>query len=411
MVRHPDKVTGIRSGFKAAGKEFGYGMYDGVSGIITQPIHGAKQEGFGGFVKGVGKGIGGFLLKPQAAFFSLPAYTMSGIYKELQKQVGSGVHHYIMAARTAQGYEDLATSSQQERLDVVRRWQATQIELHNEKQQLKDNHSHPPECVFLRVKNAAHSSLEEKRKHTRNGKLHKAPVHAVDGSSARERNAGTSNIPRHSASADHLEQTNSDAFEDAIQQSVEATSRGDPKEDLMIERAIRASVLELRASWDKGEGDQAFRRVTEASMAGAARARAAMLSSNETSTTISNNDSHQALQHKSSTDTNTENNTVHSLDHFGVGVDECVVPAAGLTHSDVKLGYRSHDDMQLKDVMEQSLLTYDQHAGLLEKEKMDEEIVLEYVKKQSLLEEEYRRSFASERDAIAASDKDGRRPP
>lgn len=47
-------------------QEFGYGIYDGVSGLFTQPINGAKQEGVGGFIKGFGKGIGGFLLKPHA---------------------------------------------------------------------------------------------------------------------------------------------------------------------------------------------------------------------------------------------------------------------------------------------------------------------------------------------------------
>lgn len=41
-------------------------MYDGVSGMVTQPLHGAKQEGLAGFIKGFAKGIGGLLLKPQA---------------------------------------------------------------------------------------------------------------------------------------------------------------------------------------------------------------------------------------------------------------------------------------------------------------------------------------------------------
>ncbi|KAI4253660.1 MAG: hypothetical protein L6R42_007492, partial [Xanthoria sp. 1 TBL-2021] len=65
-VRHPDKVTGFQSGLRTAGKEFGYGVYDGVTGLFTQPIEGAKQEGVAGFVKGFGKGIGGFFLKPSA---------------------------------------------------------------------------------------------------------------------------------------------------------------------------------------------------------------------------------------------------------------------------------------------------------------------------------------------------------
>lgn len=270
---------------------------------------------------------------------------MSGIYKELQKQVGSGVHSYIIAARTAQGYEDLATSSQEERLDVVRRWQATQIELYNEKQQLKDNHSHPPECVFLRVKNAAHASLEEKRKHTRNGKLQKAPLYALDGSLAGNRNAGTSTVSQHSAPGDRLTQADSGTFEHAIQQSVEASSRGDSEEDAMIERAIRASVLELRASSDKGEEVQAFQRVTAASVAEATQAQAAMLSSNNTSTPLSNDDSHQVLQRSSSLPANAVNLSIHSLDYSRADVDDGVAISTAVKQLDAKRGYRIEDDV------------------------------------------------------------------
>lgn len=47
-------------------KGFGLGFYDGVSGLITQPIEGAKKEGVAGLIKGFGKGIGGLVLKPGA---------------------------------------------------------------------------------------------------------------------------------------------------------------------------------------------------------------------------------------------------------------------------------------------------------------------------------------------------------
>ena len=47
-------------------QELGYGLFDGITGLVTQPIDGAKKEGIAGFVKGVGKGIGGIVLKPNA---------------------------------------------------------------------------------------------------------------------------------------------------------------------------------------------------------------------------------------------------------------------------------------------------------------------------------------------------------
>ena len=38
-------------------------MNDGLSGILTQPYHGAKKGGGSGFVKGVGKGIASVIAK------------------------------------------------------------------------------------------------------------------------------------------------------------------------------------------------------------------------------------------------------------------------------------------------------------------------------------------------------------
>lgn len=47
-------------------QEFGFGLYDGISGLVTQPLEGAKKEGIAGLIKGFGKGIGGAVLKPGA---------------------------------------------------------------------------------------------------------------------------------------------------------------------------------------------------------------------------------------------------------------------------------------------------------------------------------------------------------
>lgn len=65
-VRPATDVTGWQSGIKTAGKEFGLGMYDGLSGMLTQPYHGAKKEGGLGLAKGVAKGVGGAIAKPGA---------------------------------------------------------------------------------------------------------------------------------------------------------------------------------------------------------------------------------------------------------------------------------------------------------------------------------------------------------
>ncbi|KAL8714826.1 MAG: hypothetical protein Q9220_001339 [cf. Caloplaca sp. 1 TL-2023] len=127
-VRKADKVTGLGSGFKAAGKGFGLGIYDGITGLVTQPVQGARKGGFSGLMKGFGKGIGGLVLKPSAGACALPGYAFQGIYKEIRNQLAPGLENSIIAARIAQGLEEWNSSSQEERMEVLSRWSAVQAE-------------------------------------------------------------------------------------------------------------------------------------------------------------------------------------------------------------------------------------------------------------------------------------------
>ncbi|KAL8899916.1 MAG: hypothetical protein Q9207_005949 [Kuettlingeria erythrocarpa] len=408
-VRHPDKVTGIRSGLKAAGKEFGYGIYDGISGLVTQPINGAKQEGVAGFLKGFGKGIGGVILKPQAAVFALPAYTMNGIYKELQKQFGSNVQSYIVAARTAQGYEELAASTQQQRLDVVKRWQATQLELHKEKDRVKLDDSNSSNCVFLRMKNGTNANHEEKMKDAQKRTSEKAPMQAErEYSSHRESTERTPASPQPFVSADSLAHADTATFEEAIQSSVRATSRGDAEQDALIERAIRASVLELRAASKAGDQDKAVRQAIQASVAEATRAREAHPKSNQPASSTSDDGLLLALQRSLSYQPSAEVHASNELDESGVDIgDDIVKPRFTDSHA-VELRIQSEDDeMHLKEAIEQSRRDHEQHVKTLEKERTDEETVVEYIKKQSLLEEKHRRSLALKANVAPKQDSRG----
>ncbi|KKY14600.1 putative udptransferase [Phaeomoniella chlamydospora] len=85
-VRENRKVTGIASGFKEAGKELGFGFYDGFTGLVTQPINGAIQQGPLGFAKGLISGSMGVLIKPGAAASGLVGYSLKGLHKELEKR-------------------------------------------------------------------------------------------------------------------------------------------------------------------------------------------------------------------------------------------------------------------------------------------------------------------------------------
>lgn len=338
------------------------------------------------------------------AVLALPAYTMNGIYKELQKQFGSNVQNYVVAARTAQGYAELAASTQEQRLDVVKRWQATQLELHKEKERVKHDNSNSSSCVFLRMKNATHGNLEEKRKN----KLHEAPTQAKRESSSQTKpTEGTPVPPQPFVSANSLAHADTSTFEEAIESSVKATSRGDAGQDALIERAIRASVLELRAATKAGDQDQAVQRAIEASVAEATRARKTYPRGNKSASPIPDDGLRLALQRSLSYQPPAEVHTNNQLDDSGIGTgDDDLKPGFNKPKA-VEVEAQSDDEAQLKEAMEQSRLDHEQHVKALEKERMDEETVLEYIKKQSLLEDDYRRSFASKANVTPKEDTGG----
>ena len=57
----------------------GKGIFDGVTGLVMQPVKGAKEEGAKGFFKGFGKGIIGIATKPVAGVIDMATKTTEGI--------------------------------------------------------------------------------------------------------------------------------------------------------------------------------------------------------------------------------------------------------------------------------------------------------------------------------------------
>jgi len=123
MVRHPERVTDLRSGLAAAGRVFGLGILDAITGVVIQPLHGAREGGSMGLVKGVGRGLAGIVLKPGAAITGLPAYTFKGIYKELKNYISLDFSRYIIGVRKAQGEEEWQSSALEARQEIIRCWQ------------------------------------------------------------------------------------------------------------------------------------------------------------------------------------------------------------------------------------------------------------------------------------------------
>ena len=111
-VRQPVRISGFYSGLRAGRNELMYGVYDGVTGLATQPLRGARENGVVGFMRGVGYGVGGFVLKDIAAMIGPVAYSLKGVHKEIQKR--NAPEHFIRRARIAQGRLEYAKLAEAE---------------------------------------------------------------------------------------------------------------------------------------------------------------------------------------------------------------------------------------------------------------------------------------------------------
>ena len=415
-VRPPARVTGWQSGARAAAKELGMGFFDGVSGLVTQPLEGAKKGGLPGLVKGFGKGIGGLVLKPGAGIWGIPGYTFKGIYKEYQKVMGASVQNYILAARTAQGVEDFQKAGDAEKRDVLGRWQLAKPDITRQRKawirRTKSSGGRDPSPVAAGVV-AAGGALAELP----------SPGGGPGSSSAA---AAASPSAQQQAQVSGLDSADPEAFENAIRESVRATSTGDPAQDAMIERALRASVAELQRqqqeqqqarrdgggggeSGSKGGGDDAaVKRAIQASIDEAERAEREQRDEDEKGGKQGAKGHAKGHEHGEE-----ERRYREQL--------EAAIQASMRDHSGRSGDVDSSDDEDYKRAVRESLQGIDdldlsdkqkakeKKAFVKEKEKesgesdgkkqakqaggkSEEEIVMEYVKRQSLAEEEHRQA-------------------
>jgi hypothetical protein len=103
VPRDHGPVTGFRSGAAVAGKTFAWGFADGLSDIVVKPYQGAREEGWKGATKGLGKGMAGMATKTGAGMFGLWGYTSAGIAKSLRTAVYSKTRKRITEARRTEG--------------------------------------------------------------------------------------------------------------------------------------------------------------------------------------------------------------------------------------------------------------------------------------------------------------------
>ncbi|CAK7232930.1 hypothetical protein SCUCBS95973_008423 [Sporothrix curviconia] len=112
-VRRPPHVTGFKSGMKAAGHEFVFGIYDGVTGIVRLPVRFARNDGgIHGFIRGTGMGLMGFVLKDISAIIGPLGYALKGIAKQAERSKQPA--RYVRRGRMMQAQREVRALSPQE---------------------------------------------------------------------------------------------------------------------------------------------------------------------------------------------------------------------------------------------------------------------------------------------------------
>ncbi|KAK5941179.1 hypothetical protein PMZ80_006456 [Knufia obscura] len=368
-VRPQEQVSDLKSGAMAAGKEFGYGWYDGVTGLVTQPWQGAQKEGASGFVKGFGKGVAGFATKPFAGFSGLLGYTMKGVHKEVQNLFGSNVQNYIVASRVAQGYEEWLQSSDAEKQDVIVRWKLIQ-------KYLKKKQS--DEMVKDVLEAQRKQNIEDTAAHQRGG---------YTANFAQSASADTLTLDPESAmlamngSQSPEESLNAAEIDETIRLSVQETSHRDDEEDANMERAIQENVSQLQRQRQPAADHQAEQENLRQAIAA--------------SETEAQRHATEALEFKKQL----ERVMVQSVfDQRKSGTDRESEPVINLYNDDdeeYEAGAsssvrppRPYDPGHLAGTTQNEFETQQQGrpGEKTTQERMEEEIVMEYVKKQSLLE-------------------------
>jgi hypothetical protein len=427
-------------------------LYDGLTGIVTDPYKGAKKEGGVGFVKGMGRGIMSVPFRVMGGAWAVPGYAMKGLYQEMVKSKGNGVQNYIIAARIAQGYDESTKISERERADIVSKWKIVKVgmkkkkapggdtmeSLHslvnekrlrkNDRQKRVDSHLNQPETHPSLPPNLSQQNSYQRFPDVGQASTIEPGIRSNSNAQPAWRTQDSANLSRASSAQQQQdgvfleaqliaeEEAERRELEAAIAASVAETSRGNPDEDQLISGAIRASIAELeRSPVDSGVEDEeaALKRAIQASIEEAGRSGATEEEQHVLEETLRQSllDVSRRRQHGSDSEwdsSDTEDNAdfqriiaeSKELTHLQQNFPQDYQNTTGVQgNSAADLG----EDDELKRVLEESEKAEKERLANADKQKSDDEIVMEYIKKQSLMEEEHRQRLAQGRDTVGES--------
>lgn len=394
--------------------------------------------------------------------WAVPGYAMKGLYQEMIKSKGSGVQNYIIAARISQGYDESIEVSPQERADIVSKWKIVKVNMKKKKNPGVDtmdslhtlvadkrkrkedrwnrvnSHFNKPEArPSFPPAMSQHTSYSEASTPASRTNSNALPAWKLQ---EQERMSRVT-----SAQSQQFQQTNTELeaqliaeeeaerreLEAAIAASVAENSHGNAEEDRVIAHAIRASVAELErapAGANEEDEEEMLKRAMQASLEEAGRSGATGKEQKLLEETLRKSllDTSRRRQHGSDSEwdsSDTEDDAdfqriiaeskelAHLQQQYpqdyqnAVGAqDSGIVGAAGDSAG------ATAEDEELRKALDESERAEKERQANASKEKSEDEIVMEYIKKQSLLEEEHRQRRMQGRDTAGESSGAGAGP-
>ena len=332
----------------------------------------------------------------------MPGYAMKGLHAQVTRIFTKTNENYIITSRIIQGQRDMSSSTREERDDIVTRWNNGTFDLkafdryrRKEKAAMKapasaDTQGEPstesqrPSWLRTRLSSFDNKLRDEKARYQ------ERKDSRTLGSSTEQAGGNSSGQPTVGEDPE---------FEKAIQASVKETSRGNAEEDAAIEAAIRQSVNAMREEGDDLPDPAPRRSEKDPSIF----EDSAYQITDEEYQDLIEQAMRDSMGGQGGYDHQTQDSGVLELD----AKRQLAQPEANVAQS----SYTNDDDESMRRVMEESKKTSQQPAVSsteddelrralaaskeeAEKEKnerTEEDVVLEYIKKQSLKEEEYRK--------------------
>ncbi|CAE6514541.1 unnamed protein product [Rhizoctonia solani] len=118
-VRERGPVNDFSSGITEGAKGLFHGYKDGITGLVTEPLAGAKKEGFIGFIKGSGRSYINATMKPAAGIVGMISNPIDGAWKSIQKPWAKNQDSRQLAVRVERGQRAYEASTEGERQGVI----------------------------------------------------------------------------------------------------------------------------------------------------------------------------------------------------------------------------------------------------------------------------------------------------